>query len=221
MGEGVFRKLGGISLLLGATAGLAVTAALLIPPVRNKVFSTKLWPWRTPFDTTEAELTHLKSIARPGDVVVESNLHGWQWMLLSKFVTGTSWVHAALVDEHLELLTVHQVARKADWDIYMEWGSTRIALLRPPYSSQECLMTAIEFARSKIGTAYDPSFRDHSGNCNGLVGSALAAGGVGVATKKCVQRPLYTPDCFFSIPGVEVIYFRGYELPMSGILTID
>lgn len=216
MSEGSLRKLAGLGLLLGATLGLAVSASLFVPPVRNKVFSTKLWPWRTPFDTTEAELKYLRSIARPGDIVVESNLHGWQWMLLSKFMTGSSWVHAALVDENLELLTVHQVARKADWDIYLEWGSTSIALLRPPYSSEDCVTTAIEFARSKIGTAYDPSFRDHAGNCNGLVGSALAAGGVQVATKDCFGRSLYAPDCFFSIPEVDVVYFRGYDFKSAG-----
>jgi uncharacterized protein YycO len=189
-----------------ALVSAAIGAALFVPPVRDRVFTTKLWPWRTPWDITEEQISELRSLAQPGDVIVESNLHGWQWMSLCLATTGSSWVHGALVDENKRLLTVHKKAIEADWDIYLEWGSTRMALVRPPYADAEQAQKAIDFARSKVGTIYDPSFEDHHGNCNGLVASALSHAGIDVRTKQCFGKSIYPASTFFEIPGALVIW---------------
>ena len=118
------------SLTLAVSAGLAV--CLFVPRVRDKVFTTCLWPWSLPWDTTENELALLKELCEPGDVLLESNLHAWQWIVLSLFGTGTAWVHAALVDGNRSLLTVHKKAIEADWGLYREWRSNRLALIRTP-----------------------------------------------------------------------------------------
>lgn len=140
--------------------------------------------------------------AEPGDVVIESNLHGWQWMALCLATTGTSWVHAALVDENRRLITVHKQVIETGWDIYLEWGSTRMALLRPPYASKEQRQSAIDFARSKVGTQYDATFRNHEGNCNGLVATALQQADIEVSPRRCFGRQVYPGDCFLHIPRV-------------------
>ena len=184
----------------------AVATALSVPPVRDKVFSTKLWPWKLPWDTHASELDTIRYLSEPGDIVIESNLHGWQWMALSLATTQTSWVHAALVDENKQIITVHKLVIETDWDIYLEWGSTRLALIRPTYENSEQPRLALDYARSKLGTLYDPSFREHSGNCNGLVASALVHAGLPVPERKVLGRNLFTPDCFFKIPGASVIW---------------
>ncbi len=196
-------KLLTLSTALGAGA---LAAALFVPPVRDKVFGTKLWPWKLPWDTHERELATIRKLSQPGDVLVESNLHGWQWMALCLATTKTSWVHAALVDENKQILTVHKLAIQTDWNIYLDWGSTRLALIRPPYQNSEQSMAAIEYARSKIGTRYDPSFREHSGNCNGLVASALVHAGLPVEQQLVYGRNVFSPDCFFRIPGAKVVW---------------
>lgn len=203
------RKVSGLFKLAfmgcAAVSGL-IAAALLVPPIRDRIFSTKLWPWRLPWDTNEAELQVLQSLSLPGDVILESNLHGWQWMALSLATTRTSWVHAALIDENKQILTVHKLAIATDWNIYLEWGSTRLALIRPPYQDEQQAQSAIDYARTKLGTNYDPSFQDHSGNCNGLVATSLAHAGLPVLTCDVYGRKIYSPDCFLKIPGAEIIW---------------
>ncbi|CAN5645258.1 hypothetical protein BH10CYA1_BH10CYA1_14290 [soil metagenome] len=188
-----------------AVSGL-IAGALLVPPIRDRIFSTKLWPWPLPWDTDEAELEVLKSLSLPGDVILESNLHGWQWMALSFAATRTTWVHASLIDENKQILTVHKLAILTDWNIYFEWGSTRLALIRPPYQNKQQAQSAIDYARTKLGTKYDASFQDHSGNCNGLVASSLAHVGLPVFTTDVYGRKIYSPDCFLKIPGAEIIW---------------
>lgn len=189
----------------GITCG-AILAALFVPPIRDRVFATRLWPWALPWDTNIDELAKLRSLARPGDVLVESNLHGWQWVALSLFATQTSWVHAAIVDHDYSLITVHGKATKLDWSIYHQWGSTRLALIRPPYTGNDQITDVLAYAGSKLGTAYDPSFREHAGSCNGLVGSALAQAGVPVKMRRCYGRDIYAANSFFAIPGAEVVW---------------
>ena len=188
-----------------AVSGL-IAVALLVPPIRDRIFSTKLCPWPLPWDTNETELQVLKSLSLPGDVILESNLHGWQWMALSFAATGTTWVQAALIDENKQILTVHKLAIATDWNIYLEWGSTRLALIRPPYQDKQQAQSGIDYARTKLGTNYDPSFQDHSGNCNGLVASSLAHAKLPVFTTDVCGRRIYSPDCFFKIPGAEIIW---------------
>jgi hypothetical protein len=192
--------------ITGASIGAIVATVLLVPPVRDKVFTTKLWQWKLPWDTHTEELDTLKDLSQPGDVVIESNLHGWQWMALSLVVTGTSWVHAALVDENKRLLTVHKKVIEANWDIYLDWSSTRLALIRPPYQNKEQAQTAIDFARSKLGTIYDPSFREHAGNCNGLVASALGHSGINMQAKECYGRQIFPADSFLKINGARTVW---------------
>jgi len=198
--------------LLGSTISIAAVAAvLLVPPIRGKVFTTSLWPWALPWDTTEEELERIKKLSRPGDVIIESNLHGWQWIALCTAATGTTWVHGALVDESEKLLTVEKQAIEADFDIYLRWGSTRLALIRPPYKDADQAKIAINHARQHLGTAYDASFQNDAGNCNGLVAGALKHAGVDIKRKQCLGREIYAPDCFEQIPGAEIVWLSDRD----------
>lgn len=184
----------------------ALATVLLVPPAREKFFTTKLCPWPLPWDTTREELARLKDLSRPGDVIVESNLHAFQWIAVCLAATHTPWVHAALVDENRRLLTVVKETTEAEFDIYLEWGSTRLALIRPNYSSDVQIRDAIRFARSKVGCRYDPSFQDSTGNCNGLVASSLQHAGIEIPHKQVLGRRVYAPDCFFRIPGARMVW---------------
>ncbi len=196
----------GAGLLLGTLA-----AILLIPPARDRFFTTKLWPWRLPWDTNEDELAYLKSICVPGDIIVESNMHGPQWIALCTLTTGTTWVHAALVGNDKSLITVEKSAIETDFSIYLNWGSTRLAIIRPPYVDEAQAQRAIEYATSKLGTAYDASFRDPAGNCNGLVGSALLHSGIQIKTKRVFGKKIFAPDAFFQIPHARVIWLSDRD----------
>jgi hypothetical protein len=188
-------------------AFVAIASAVLFwPPARDKFFTTALWPWSLPWDTDEHELAAVKALAQPGDVLVESNLHGWQWIALCLATTRTSWVHAAIVDNNKQLLTVHKEALETDWSLYIEWRSTRLALIRPPYESESQKQAALSHARRSLGTPYDPSFKNHNGNCNGLVGNSLAQAGLPPETLSFLGRELYPANCFFELPGAQLIW---------------
>lgn len=191
---------------LAAAVSAGVAVCLFVPRVRDKVFTTSLWPWSLPWDTSDKELALLKELSEPGDVLLESNLHGWQWIALAFIGTGTTWVHAALVDRSKSLLTVHKEAIEADWSLYREWRSTRLALIRPPYRDDSQREAAINFARQRLGTPYDPSFQTQSGHCNGLVAEALKFSGIAVTPRKCWGRELYAPDCFLEIPAARLVW---------------
>src|SRR5215475_59191 len=120
---GTLAKAAGAGLFLG---GAAVAAALFVPQVRDKVFTTALWPWRLPWDTNPSELRILRELCRQGDIIVEANMHSWQWVALACALTRSNWVHAALVDDNLNLLTVNKLVIEANFDIYLEWRSTRL-----------------------------------------------------------------------------------------------
>jgi hypothetical protein len=186
--------------------GAALATVLFVPPVRDKVFSTPMWPWRLPWDTSESELRMLRELCRPGDVIVEANLHSWQWIALACALTRSSWVHAALVDENLRLLTVNKVVVETDFDIYLGWKSTRLALVRPPYKDDAQAQKAIDYARGKIGTLYDPDFQDQAGNCTGLVATALIDAGIPVSAIQTIGKKVYAADSFFKIPGAKIVW---------------
>lgn len=183
----------------------ALYTVLFVPPVRDRFFSTKMWPWPLPWDIKKDELERIKNLSRPGDILIESNLHGWQWIALCLATTGTSWVHAAIVAEDGNLITVEKEAIRTSFDIYLRWGSTRLALLRPDYESAEQINKVLTYAASKLGTSYDPSFNDPAGNCNGLVASSLLHGGLTVPTKKFLGKKIFAPDSFLHIDGIKVI----------------
>lgn len=189
-----------------ALISTSIAALLFVPPLRDWFFTTAFWPWALPCDTNERELQHLKDLARPGDIVVEANLHLPQWIVLCQLMSGTDWVHAALVDEKKTLITVEKKTIQTPFDIYAKWKSTRLAIVRPSYRDQQQVQKVIAYACSKLGDPYDPSFDNQAGNCSGLVGSALAREGVPVKSQDCFGHQIYAPDCFFKIPGAQVIW---------------
>lgn len=180
--------------------------ALLVPPVRNWFFATSLCPFPLPGEITAKQIEELKSRARPGDVIVESNMHYWQWVALCRLATGSSWVHASLVDDQGSLLTVSGKAVQLPVTVFLSWRSTRLALVRPPYKDSEAVAMAIQYARSRLNTPYDPSFRDPAGSCTGLVGEALARGGVDVPRMHPLNYTVYGASSFLTASGFRIIW---------------
>jgi len=189
-----------------AAVVVAVSLVLFVGPVRDWFFNANLIPVRLPADVTASDITTMAWLARPGDVVVESNIHYWQWVGLSKLTTGSTWVHTSLVDERRQLLTVDNSVVDVPLSIFLKWESTRLALVRPPYAGPGAVRRAIGYARSKLGTPYDPSFHDPSGSCTGLVATALAAGGISVPKTTVFGHDIYAAASFFAIPGARVLW---------------
>ena len=94
----------------------------------------------------------MRKLSEPGDVIVETNMHYWQWVGLSFVTTGSTWVHSSLVEDKTKLLTVSKQVKELPFEIYLTWHSTRLALVRPDYRTQVQPREAIAYGRTKVGT---------------------------------------------------------------------
>jgi hypothetical protein len=191
--------------------GLLVVSLLIllfVPPVRNAFYGSKLWPFATPWDVTPDQITELKRVVQPGDVIVERNLHSFHWMLLCLAGTGSSWVHAAIVDEDGKIVNMMVTVRKLDVSSYLHKQSTDMVLVRPPYRDSESVRQALNYAKSKLGTPFDPSFENQAGNCTGLIAGALESGGVHVRSRPIflLGKTVYPAAEFLKIPNARVIW---------------
>lgn len=167
-----------------------------------------MWPFPTPWDVTAQELDELKEIARPGDIIVERNIHSWQWMLLSQFFTGSNWVHVAVVDENKDIINMAKTVKREDLSTYLQKQSTDMRLVRPPYRSDADIAKVLKFARSKIGTKFDPDFQEQSANCTGLIASSLKAGGIEIPSRQAplFKRTIYSAEDILNMRGGRLVW---------------
>jgi len=200
-----------ITRVLAAVAILVVVlgAVLFVPPIRDRFFVMNLWPWHINGEVTSADIRAVEAVSKPGDVIIETNWHYWQWVTLCRICTGSTWVHASLVDERGRLLTVAGSVKNLPMDIYLQWRSTRLAVIRPPYANHEAAQKAISHARSKLGHAYDPSFNDQDGNCTGLVADSLHAAGIEVPSITKLGHRIFPASAFFRIRNAQVVWTSG------------
>lgn len=91
---------------------------------------------------------------------------------------------------------------------YMDKQSTNVVLLRPPYRNPDDVAASLDYVRSKIGTKFDPKFKDPAGNCNGLIATALSKGGIVVPQRRAsfTGQKHWPASEFFNIDGVRVIW---------------
>jgi hypothetical protein len=120
--------------------------------------------------------------------------------------TGSSWVHAAIVDDQKQLITMEGKVTILPISVYRSWRSTRVALIRPPYATAQAMQKAIAHARQQDGIAYDPSFRNPDASCTGVIAESLRCAGLVVSYRNILNRHIYGADAFFKIPGVHVIW---------------
>jgi hypothetical protein len=194
--------------LFGSVAALG--AVLFVPPVRDWVFSHKIWPLPLPWDLQPEQLQHMAQTIEPGDVIIERNLHSAHWMLFCKAATGSTWVHASIVDYDKKLINMFKVVRKEDLGTYLEKASTNIVVVRPPYAGDVERARALAFARSQLGVEFDPSFKTRAGNCVGLIGASLEAGGVHVNPRPAFGflRPVDTASNILRTEGMKVVWCK-------------
>lgn len=192
---------------------LLLLTLCFVPPIRDQFFSTNLWPWALPSDVTEQQLNKLQSLSQPGDVIVETNMHSWQWVSLCLVFTGSTWVHASLVDANGNLLTVSGKVEELPISVYFKWRSTRIALVRPAYTDQQHVWRALAYGSSKLGTPYDPSFKDPNASCTGIVAESLRQGGIDVPSRAILGRKIYAANSFLGLPGARLIWTSDGKSP--------
>jgi hypothetical protein len=133
-------------------------------------------------------------------------MHYWQWVALSHVFTGSTWVHASLVDNQKHIITMQGKIEVLPISIYGTWRSTKLALIRPPYASSDQVQKTIEAAQSHVGTPYDPWFRNPNASCTGIVGESLSKGGIPVHSIEILGRRIFGAGAFFDVPGARVVW---------------
>lgn len=194
-----------ITAILVAVLIVGVASVLLIAPVRDKFFNANVWPWPLSSDITPGEIRQVEAIARPGDVVVESNLHYWQWVALSRITTGSTWVHTSIVNYDGKLLTMDASDVKVSFKIFLEWKHT-VGTGKTDLQLERCSRTCLDMGPFAVGYTIRSSFKNPAGSCTGLVGTALQKGGISISQTVVSGHRIYSAEAFLHAPGSRIIW---------------
>lgn len=171
-------------------------ATLVTSSITNIPFPTNVDPF------PDHERARVKSLLKPGDIILQKDEHCPIMQTVSKAATGSDFVHAALYigGGHIVESVVEGV-RKGDVDVYLQ-GKNSIQVIRPGYKTRKDRDAAIAFARKQIGKPYNVLFSeksDESFYCTQLVREAL----------RSMPHPLEVPVS--SPGGKEVVGTRAFQ----------
>ncbi|MBI3927952.1 MAG: hypothetical protein HY319_20590 [Armatimonadetes bacterium] len=153
------------------------------------------------------------SKVKPGDILLETNLAYPGWRRMEWYMLGSAYTHAAIYEGEkdgkqwfLEATTPGGVQR-TDLREYLD-GRLKIAVIRPPYQSQEDVDSALDYCRQQLGKSYDSAFRLDTDDpyCAELPfrGLEQMPHPIHVPTKRAflgLGREAVGPDSYFEMPG--------------------
>lgn len=128
-------------------------------------------------DLLKAEqIATIKSLLRPGDVLLESNSSCPLWQLAAAVALGSAWTHSAIFigdNSVIDAGTKPYVARVSLNDFLK---TTDVAIYRPSYSNETDVQAAVAFASSCLGKPFNITFDHNDHNsfyCTQLISTAL------------------------------------------------
>jgi len=190
------------------------TATIVSGALSNLPFPTAIEPF--PLEDKKT----VKSMLQPGDIILQKDERAIIMQAMSKVVTGSDFVHAALYEGNGKMLeSVVTGVREANIDEYLQ-GENSVQIVRPHYESEADRQAAIDFAREQKGKPYNMLFDEkthESYYCTQLVREAFQAmpHSIEVPVSDFMGKHIVGAGAFQKIPDAEVIYNRGGDFKDS------
>ncbi|MDQ7827292.1 MAG: YiiX/YebB-like N1pC/P60 family cysteine hydrolase [Candidatus Eremiobacteraeota bacterium] len=179
-------------------------------------FTDRILNIRVPTTTQkfpEDEKKKVLDLLQPGDIFLETNDAYPNWQVLEKIVFSSDYTHAAIYEGNGQLLEASSEVQRRDVNEYLN-DRANIAIIRPPYKTEDDKKAALDYARAQLGKPYDDVFDQNDDSafyCVELVQKALKAMPNPIETPLTtfMGKPYVGPNAFQKIEGAQLVYNRN------------
>ncbi|MEW6282721.1 MAG: YiiX/YebB-like N1pC/P60 family cysteine hydrolase [Candidatus Eremiobacterota bacterium] len=153
----------------------------------------------------------LKQALKPGDVILTADCAYPGWARMEFWTVRSNYTHAAYYAGDGKILeAVGGGVKEAELDDYFS-GRTKVAIIRPPYASEEDVQAATAFCKSHVGKKYDSVFNTGDDNefyCSELVYKALKSmpHPIEAPSRVFAGKTAVAPDAFQYIQGATMVH---------------
>ena len=160
---------------------------------------------------SQSQRREIKTLLRPGDVLLESNSAYPIWQLFSRLIVGSEWMHAAMYVGDgmvIDAGTEPKVARVPIDDFL---NTTDIVIYRPDFAGPEDVAAAITFVEKQLGMPFNVGFEENdkkSFYCTQLVSRALfdMPHPIVLSMSRIFWKTVVTPTAITSSAQIKLIW---------------
>lgn len=162
-----------------------------------------------PFPKEDAK--NILSLIKPGDLFLETNDYYPLWQISEKVICNSDYTHTAIYEGNGKLIEADEDGvKRTDIREYFK-GPEHIAIIRPPYKSEDDIKGMLNYANAQIGKNYDEEFNlddDSEIYCSELAYHALRAmpNPITSTTTNFFGKKIIGPNYFEKTPGAKNIY---------------
>lgn len=153
----------------------------------------------------------IKSMLRPGDILLETNNFYPGWQIAERVAFGSSWTHSAMYvgDGHVIDSGTKDYVAELDVDDFL--SAFHIAVLRPRYQSAADADGAVKYCRQMLGRPYDYDFDQSNDNelyCAELIYNALQhqTTKMDIPMLKLRGKDVVAPNAFLQSPQIDLLW---------------
>jgi hypothetical protein len=157
------------------------------------------------------ERSLVRSLVKPGDILVDSNDAFPGWQLLSKVFLRSEWVHMALYVGDGIVLDAGHKSHVAEISLERFLRTSHLAILRPHYSGDDDAQNVIACAKKYLGKPYNRALNLASTDdvyCTQLMREALMQmeNPIEVRSTNVLGRHIVSPDAFIFNQRITVVF---------------
>jgi len=134
-----------------------------------------IWHWQM---LSPKERLEIKSLLRPGDILLESNDAYPLPQIVTMLLMDSNWIHSAIYVGDSSVIDSGKLARVSRIDLDQFLNTTDLAVYRPQYETSEDASSACAYAIEHLGAPFNATFDISSRRsfyCTQLISKALLA----------------------------------------------
>jgi hypothetical protein len=176
----------------------------------GRLLSTRL-PTLPLRNLNAAQCQAVKDLARPGDILLDSNYSFLLPQIGNKLFFGSTWIHAAIYIGDGMLIDSGRRAHVAHLPLDKFLQTTGLAIYRPVYQSPADVAAMIQYAKECLGLPFNVSFDQNDPDalyCGQLVARALESmpHPITIEPRQVFGRKLLPPAAIAACPDIKCIW---------------